>query len=70
MTDNEMNVEQQGNALIAQIEKTWNRFKIARAGGSRRDFQTYEVVLFEFIKVVRELLLEHERRLKAIEKSQ
>jgi hypothetical protein len=66
---NNMNVEK-SNELVEHIEKAWNRFKIARAGGSRRDFQTYEVVLSELIKAVHELLLNHERRLNAIEKSE
>ena len=52
--------------LIDKIEKTWNRLKIARSAG-RRDFQTYEFVLYESLNALRALLIDHERRLKEIE---
>jgi hypothetical protein len=52
--------------LIDKIEKTWNRLKIARSAG-RRDFQTYEFVLYESLNALRALLIDHEHRLKQIE---
>lgn len=52
--------------LIDNIEKTWSRLKIARSAG-RRDFQTYEFVLYESLGALRALLIDHESRLKEIE---
>jgi hypothetical protein len=58
----------QMETLVRKLDKAWARLKIARAGGSRGDFQSYETVLYEFIKASREMMTEHEQRIQAIEK--
>ncbi len=65
MTADEKNTSSE---LIDKIEKTWNRLKIVRSAG-RRDFQTYEFVLYESLSALRALVIDHERRLKEIEQS-
>jgi len=67
VSDNEdMNAKKESGELLDKIEKTWNRLKIARSAG-RRDFQTYEFVLYESLSALRALVIDHERRLSAIE---
>ena len=64
--DKDANVRKVGGELLDRIEKTWNRLKIVRSAG-RRDFQTYEFVLYESLSALRALVMDHERRLSAIE---
>lgn len=67
MSDNEnMHAKKEGGELLDKIEKTWNRLKIARSAG-RRDFQTYEFVLYESLSALRALVMELERRLSEME---
>ncbi len=65
--DEDKDVKKTSSELIENLEKTWNRLKIARSAG-RRDFQTYECVLFEALEKIRELILEQGHRLDSIEK--
>jgi len=62
----EVNVKKKSGELLDRIEKIWNRLKIARSAG-RRDFQTYEFVLYESLSALRALVIDHERRLSVIE---
>jgi hypothetical protein len=64
--DDNTDKKKTSSELIDKIEKTWNRLKIARSAG-RRDFQTYEFVLYESLGALRALVIDHERRLKEIE---
>ncbi len=63
-----MNIQKETGDLMTRIEKHWNRLKIARAAG-RRDFTSYEYVLYDILTCLRDFVVEHERRLAAVEKS-
>ena len=64
----ELHIKKETEDLMTRIEKHWNRLKIARAAG-RRDFTSYEYVLYDILTCFRDFVVEHERRLEAIEKS-
>lgn len=67
MSDHEgVDKKKGGGELLDRLERTWSRLKIARSAG-RRDFQTYEFVLYESLSALRVLVMDHEHRLADME---
>jgi hypothetical protein len=65
--EEDKDIKQEEQDLVTKLEKTWSRLKIARTAG-RRDFTTYEYMLFDTLKSFRELIMDHRCRLDEIEK--